>query len=75
MSEERSIISGALKVARQRAGKSLRDMARLLGCTSGYVAKIEAGGPLNERTIMQYARALDMDVEIRLVNREARSDR
>jgi transcriptional regulator with XRE-family HTH domain len=67
---ERSIISGALKSARRRSGKSLREMARLLGCSSAYVAKVERGGPINERMIMRYAEALHLDVEIRLVPRE-----
>ena len=43
MAEERSIIADALKIARCRAGVSLREMARRLKCSSGYVAKVERG--------------------------------
>lgn len=68
---ERSIIANRLKQARQQRGVSLREMARRLGLSaSSAVVRIEDNHCVNERTIRRYADALDLDVEIRLVERK-----
>lgn len=56
-----------LKAARKRSGVSLTEMARRLGVSRSGVARFETGVPLNERTVLRYARALELDVELRLV--------
>jgi transcriptional regulator with XRE-family HTH domain len=67
----RSIVADGLKMARIKQGVSLRDMAERLGVVCSAVVRYEDGHNLNEKTIVRYAAALELDVEIRLVPREA----
>ena len=53
--------------ARTRAGLSQRDLAVRMGTSQPTVARLEGGHKPSLKTLERYAKALGMEVEIRLV--------